>query len=430
MGRVSTWRCLLLAAAVAVLVSASARADVNAAANLVIPDDVLVASVAQVGVVNLSYDAAVGTRVTFSERVGRRLETLGITTVQKPPVAVLLGATRWRCDRVVRRFEATAIGPDGARTHATYDVRTPSCANRFRLSVPRRVALGATARIRITDKWKTGATKPRLCITPPDAPRACRVLAFARAVDIAGRPLHATKRGAWRVELRGRGHRERATVAVGGARSVSPAPLTRLVATGDSMIQGIDSFLGDRLAGTATVRSDVEAGTGVSRDLDWLTRATAQTKKVRQRTTVILMGDAGYPMRTADGTTHECCDALWAAEYARRARVMMKTYIRHGRGHVLWLTMPTPRSLQLAVVTAFQNAAILRAAEGLKGARILRLDSIFTPTGFREYMRHRGQVVRVRQSDGFHLTATGASIAAAAVEKSLRGMPGWLGRHR
>jgi hypothetical protein len=98
---------------------------------------------------------------------------------------------------------------------------------------------------------------------------------------------------------------------------------------------------------------------------------------------------------------------------------MMKTYIRGGRGRVFWLTIPTPRDVEVANVVGIVNRAILRAAEGLAGARIVRLDSIFTPNGYREYMPYRGRWVRVRQSDGGHLTATGAAIAAEAVAKAM-----------
>ena len=414
---------MLGAATVAVLlVPATAR-------SAVVPpkvSDVLLASVTQVGVVNLSYLAPLGTQVEFRERVGDRLKVLGAATatVESPPSAFLLGAVRWRCDRLVRRFEATARAPDGSRGQDSYDVRTPSCANRLRLSVPRRVARGAAVRVRVKDAWKSGGMKPRLCIIPPRGRRSCRVLAFPRTVDVAGRHFRASRRGVWRVELRLSGHRVRAAVAVGGARYRPPAQLPKVLVTGDSLMQGIDSALGDRLAERAIVRSDLHAGTGVSRGIEWLTRAAIQAKKYRPRTTVISLGGVdAHAMQTLDGATRECCDALWAEEYTRRVRVMMKKYTRRGKARVFWLTVPTPRPPDAAAVVGVVNAAVLRAAEGLRGARVVRLDSIFTPDGYREYMPYRGQVVRVRNSDGGHLTATGASIAAEAVEKAMRKAP-------
>jgi len=424
--RVLTWRRCLLAVALTVALPANARAQ--SVLPTVLPKDILAASEAQLGVIGLAYGGGQqGTRVFFYERTAGKLKQVGVSTVNKPPVAALPAAVRWRCDRVVRHFEATAVAPDGTRSQGTTDIRTPSCANRLALSVPKRLALGATARIRVNDRWLNGGIRPRLCITAPGARRVCRVLAFQRTVDIAGRRFRATKRGLWRVELRLRGHRERAAVAVGGARYVSPAPRPRVLADGDSMMVGLDSFLADRLADTVTVRSDWQAGAGVGQDFGRLTRAAALTRKHKPRTTVMLVAEAGYAMQSPDGAKRQCCDALWAAEYTRRVRLIMKTYIQKGRGHVLWLTLPTPRHAELAKVTAVQTIALLRAAQGLAGARILRLDQILTPNGYRETMVYRGQTVRVRQSDGLHLTTTGASIAAEAVEKALRASPGWLG---
>jgi len=399
-----------------------APASASAQADLHFPSDVLVASVATVGVVNLSYIAPAGSQVAFNERVGNRLKTLGVSIAKgtDPPVAVLLQAVRWRCDRVVRRFEATATARDGTRTQDTYDVRTPSCADRLTLSVPRRAARGALVRIRAKDRWLNGGIKPRLCITPPHGAKSCRALAFPRAIELAGQAFRPRKRGEWRIDLSLNGHHVRAKLAVGGGHADSSKALPTVLATGDSQIQGIDSFLADRLADTASVRSKVYGGTGLSRAQEWLTRATLQVKSYRPRATVILVGDAGFAMPGADGATHECCDALWAAEYERRVRTMMKTYIRHGKGRVVWATSPTPKNAEVAAITSVINAAVLRAAEGRAGAKVVRLDALFTPSGFRETMPYRGQTVRVRQSDGVHLTTAGAAIAAEAIEKALR----------
>lgn len=377
------------------------------------------ADVSHIGNVDLGYYAPVGTQVEFNERVGARLKLLGVATVTKPPLTGLLNAAKWRCDRLVRRFEAIATAPDGTRSQEGYDVRTPSCRDRLSLTVPRRAARGALVRIRAKDRWTNGGIKPRLCITPPRRGKSCRALSFPRTVDLAGRSFRPRKRGVWRVDLSLNGHHFRAKVAVGGAHAGSTESLPTVLATGDSQIQGIDSFLADRLADKASVRSKVYQGTGVSRAQEWLTRATSQTKSYRPRATVILVGDAGFAMQTPDGATRECCDALWAAEYERRVRTMMKTYIRGGKGRVVWVTSPTPKNGEVAAITSIINAAVLRAAEGRARTKVVRLDSIFTPSGFRETMSYRGQNVRVRQSDGVHLTTAGAAIAAEAIDKAL-----------
>jgi len=408
---------LLLAATIAVLLLPATAQAAEA------PKDVLLASVTEVGVVNLAYATPLGSQVDFRERVGDRVKALGVATatVESPPTAFLLGAVRWRCDRLVRRFEAVAITPDGSRSGDIYDIRTPSCAKRLKLSVPRRVARGSLVRVRVHDRWTNGGIKPRLCITPPRGVRSCRVLEFPRAVDLAGRDFRPRKRGLWRVELKLEGHRVRAAVAVGGGHAESRSSLPTLLTTGDSGMQGIDSYLADRLAKTRNVRTELHHGTSISKSSEWQTRAVAQVKRYHQRTTVVSLGGVeGYPMQTPDGATRECCDELWAEEYSRRVRVMMKTYRRGGKARVLWLTSPTPRDPELAAQVTVVNGALLRAAEGQPGVKMVRLDAIFTPNGYREYMPYRGQNVRVRNTDGGHLTATGTAIAAEAIEKALR----------
>ena len=385
--------------------------------------DSLGADVSHTGNVDIGYSAPVGTQVEFNERVGARVKLLGISTVTKRPGTGLLNAVKWRCDRLVRRFEAIGTAPDGSRSQDAYDVRTPSCRDRLSLSVPRRAARGALVRIRAKDRWTNGGIRPRLCITPPHAKRSCGALNFPRTVDLAGRSFRPGKRGVWLVDLSLNGHHFRAKVAVGGAHAGSTQSLPTVLATGDSTMQGIDSFLADRLAQTMTVRSDRHHGTAVSKDFEWLTRAKSQTKKYRQRATVISLGGEGYPMQAADGATHECCDALWADEYVRRVRVVMKTYLRHGKGRVLWLATPTAKNPEIAAVTNVTNASLLRAAEGLKRVQIVRLDTLFTPNGYRETMPYRGKTVQVRASDGAHLNVTGTAIAAEAIEKILRTDP-------
>ena len=61
---------------------------------------------------------------------------------------------------------------------------------------------------------------------------------------------------------------------------VAPPAHLRLLATGDSMIQIIDSYLGARLP-HATVRSDAHISTGISKPfmLDWVALAKRQAAR-------------------------------------------------------------------------------------------------------------------------------------------------------
>jgi hypothetical protein len=379
------------------------------------------ADATRIGVIKLIFNRAEGAPVEFFEQTGDRIQRLGGSKAEPGAPTILDDATTWRCDRLVRRFFATAILPDGTRATGAHTVRTASCADRFRLSVPRRVAPGARADIRVADRWGIGGIRPQLCIAPPKARQSCRTLAFPAAVTVATRALRPSSRGLWTVELRIGEHRVRESFTVGagraGARSVP-----RVLTTGDSMMQGIDSFLADELGDSAKVRSDVRVGAAISRKTgEWEEIAASQVAAVRPQTTVISIGAAeGFPMTTPEGATVPCCDEPWVAEYSRRVRAMMTTYVRGGLARVFWLTVPLPRLAAREPASRAVNAAIVRAGAGQPGVTVLRMDLLFSPNGFQDAIRYRGRVVRVRDIDAIHLNVQGTAIAASVVAQAMR----------
>jgi len=416
MFRIRIWSVAAAVAAALVLLTAGASGQG-------VPSSQLGADVTEPGIVDLGYFGKPGSTVYFDERVGDAGKRLGSLSIGPNGYVVLSDAVAWRCERLERRFEATEVQPDGTRAGGSYDVRTGSCAQRFKLSAPPHAQRGTRARVRIVDRWNLGGVRTQLCITPPRGRAACRSLSFPRGVGVGSRRFRATKNGRWKIALRVGGHRVRAAVVVGpGGVAVKPAPI--VLATGDSTIQGVDSFLADRLAETARVRSDVHHGTGISRGTEWVTRATKQALRLKPKTTVISIGAGeGQPMETPSGSRVECCGEPWLLEYRRRVALMMKSYVQQGRGKLLWLAVPTPRSALRAAITAQVNKAVLTAAEGRPGVKVLRLDGVFTPNGYREVIRYRGQDVRVRAADGVHLTAAGTAIAAEIIELTMR--KGW-----
>jgi lysophospholipase L1-like esterase len=382
----------------------------------------LASDVTHPGVIDLIYEGPVGAHVEFFEQIDGGLQRLGSGTVSPTGRGRLHQATTWRCDQRIRHFAATAVAPDGSVTHGTSAVRTRPCKERFELSAPRRAAVGAKPRIRVTDRWAIGNVKPKLCIDPPRAKRTCRMLAFRKAVTVASRRFRVTTTGRWRVQLRLGSVRIRRSVAVGHGVSAGPPPPPTLLATGDSTMQGIDTFLADRLASRATVRSEVLPGSNISQiEALWRKRAASQALRLRPRTTVISVGaNDGFGMRTPAGQPAPCCGVAWIAEYARRVRTMMKSYIRGGRGRILWLTLPLPRDPRRSAISTSVNQAIQLAATGLENAVVVRLEDVFTPRGYTDVIRWRGQYVRVREPDGIHLNLEGTSIAAEIVELALR----------
>jgi hypothetical protein len=418
----------VLAGAFGTAAHAAAPAPATAAAACARPpaDNHLAAVAIETGVISLYFYKAQGARVYFFECVDGRPERLGSGRIAPDPATdpatKLMDATTWSCDRLVRRFAAVATLPDGSLALGAYSVRTRSCAQRFELRVPRRVAPGRVARVRVVDRWGIGDIRPRLCVTPPHGEVACGTLALPRAVAVATRRFRATSRGRWSVELSVRGHRTRALVRAGSGKLARAVPPPTVLATGDSTMQGIDSFLSDELGDGATVRSDVLPGSMISRDHFWTRHARSQTRRLRQRVTVISVGAAsdGFPLTAPDGTVAACCDEPWVLAYSSRVREMMRTYLREGRGRVFWLTPPLPRWHPRAVIAAAIDDAVMRAAAGLPGVTVGRIDRFFSPNGYSETMRYRGREVRVREPDGVHLNITGTAIAASILAPAIR----------
>jgi hypothetical protein len=378
------------------------------------------ADATRIGVIKLIFNRAEGSPVEFFEQIGDRIRRLGESRAEPGAATALDDATTWSCERLVRRFFATAILPDGTKATGAHTVRTASCADRFRLRVPRRVAPGALAELRVADRWGIGGIRPQLCITPPKARARCRTLAFPAAVAVATRRLRATTRGLWTVELRIREHRIRASFAV-GAGVAAGGSLPRVLTTGDSMMQGIDSFLADELGDSATVRSDVRVGAAISRKPgEWEAIAASQVATLRPRITVMSIGAAeGFAMTTPAGATVACCDESWVLEYSRRVRAMMATYARGGRGRVFWLTVPLPRLAARLPASRAVNDAIVRAGAGQPGVTVLRMDLLFSPDGYQDTIRYRGRRVRVREVDAIHLNVPGTAIAAQVVADAI-----------
>ncbi|MDX6678589.1 MAG: uncharacterized protein QOE31_2641, partial [Solirubrobacteraceae bacterium] len=341
----------------------------------------IMATAAQpIGQITVAFGEAKGATVAFYERVGDHLTRLGSARTAVGGNPMLESATTWSCGRLTRRLMGFATLPSGLRATGVSSVRTPSCANRFLIRAPRSVAPGSGPLLRIVDRWGIGGVAPTLCVTAPGRREACRELRFRRAVTVLSRRLPAAGRGTWRVDLRIRGKHTRAQIRVGTNAAVNK-PLPTLLATGDSMMIGLDSFLGDELADLVSLTSDVRAGTGISKSgLDWLRLAATQATRYRPRDTVILLGAAeGFPMTTPAGASVACCEQPWVEEYRRRLGKVMASYLRGGRGRVYWPTIPLPRQAERRLIVAAVNGAIRTATAGVPGVMLVALDRLFTP---------------------------------------------------
>jgi hypothetical protein len=383
-------RAAALAAALPIVFPAAASAQLS-----------LSASRHETGYITLRLHAEPGITVALQEEGGAQ-RSLTPTTAD----TTLKRFATWRCDQRTRTFVARQAG--SADAHAV--VHTPSCAHRLVLVAPRRARAGALLRLRLRDRWHLGDLAASVCTEAPGARPRCRTRKPGPLRYRALRPgVHwLTVTTPWQ--------RSRRTL-----RAANPGARLTVLATGDSMIQIIDSYLKQRIGSARTrVRSDARVATGISKPslLDWQVHAREQARHVRPDVTVMFIGaNDGFPIAGAD-----CCGPSWIARYAARARRMMRAYARGGRGRVYWLLLPAPRGGFFREIFPAVNAALRRAVRGLDDdVRLIDLARVFTPGGrYRDSMTIGGKTVRVRQRDGIHLNTRGASLAATLVIRALR----------
>ncbi len=381
----------------------------GASATAAAPPLRLLASTRETGWISLRVpDAGNATSITLAEN--------GTTIARVVPAngqAVVRHAAAWRCDRYSRTFTATAAYPDGSTQAAPATIRTPSCRGRLTLGARRR---GGHIAVTLADRWKTGDVHGHVCARPPGRRAACRTLTIAAGHASARRTYRARTTGAWTFALDTTwGQHAHAAVYVRPRRAL------RLLATGDSMIELVDSFLKDGLSSHGIhVRSDARESTGVSKPflLNWPKHARAQARGIRPDVTVMFLGaNDGFPIGSVN-----CCDKAWVDAYAKRVESMMNAYSRAGHGLVYWLTLPAPRPAQWKPIYPAVNRAIKQAAANVDGAvRVLDIAKTFTPHyRFRSSIKWHGHVQTVRNADGIHLNAAGATIAEQLIARALR----------
>jgi hypothetical protein len=229
--------------------------------------------------------------------------------------------------------------------------------------------------------------------------------------------------GRWQVELRAAGPLPVAPDVTRTIQVVGGRP--RLLATGDSEIQGIDDMLAAGLPGLA-VTGEAHISTGISKPFmfDWVARAGAQARTLHPDATVVYIGaNDGFGLPTPSGRTVNCCGPDWVRAFARRAESMMTSYTRGGAGRVYWFTLPAPRDQTAAPVFRAINRAyaVAAAAEPPGSVRLIDLGAVFTPGGrYRDSMFYAGREQTVREPDGYHLSLAGDRIATAILTADMR----------
>jgi hypothetical protein len=324
--------------------------------------------------------------------------------------------------RTARIALATAIVTSVATASAVGALTSRNAAHRLRLTAPGHAAVGTTAHLRVSDTWRQGDVRFTLCTDPPAVAPACRGLALRAGQRTVSVPVPVDSPGRWLVSLRTVAG-EHVSQSIDAAH---PGGALRLLATGDSEIQYIDTDLAAGLAShRVRVTSDARVGTGISKiaQLDWVRHAAVQSATVRPDITVMFIGaNDGFALRSPHGAWVNCCSAAWIGLLAQRVGRMMGEYLRNGRGRVYWFTLPIARDATHAMLFRAVNRAYIAAAARYRdGVHLVRADLLFTPGGrFTQSIPYHGHEVSVRAPDGIHLDPAGAQIAAATVIADLR----------
>jgi len=374
------------------------------------------------GFIDVAMLAPRDSEVTFYEEVGGARQEIGkgsavSRTAEDEIGLAAIPALPWRCDRTVRRFIGVADTPDGKLIEAFNDARTPDCRDRISLSAPTRVEPGARVPITLKDRWQTGDLTARLCVSRTGEERRCSRVTFKPGEKTLSLTRNAGKRVALiDLDLIVAGTHRHKKIGVGRAAPAAPRPVA--LVTGDSMMQGIDTILGEKLKSKYRVIGQTRPGTGVSKRLDkpWTTFAREQVTKHKPAVTIVLLGgNDGYPMNNAAGQEVKCCGEPWRLEYLERLKQMATAYARDGRGTVVWSLLPPPRRSDLAEQMAAVNDAIRRMAAALPTVQLVQLDRLFGPS-YKDEINGR----KVRDPDGLHFSLTGQRMAAQAIIEALR----------
>ncbi|HYF27265.1 MAG TPA: GDSL-type esterase/lipase family protein [Baekduia sp.] len=374
------------------------------------------------GHIDLAMIAPVNSTVTFFEDVEGAPVELG-TGSARPPAAggpqgmASIPAIPWRCDRTVRRLRAQAKTTDGRTIEATNEARTPECRDRIRITAPTRVEPGARIPITLKDRWQLGDLPVRVCVARAKARRQCSSLRFAPGQKALSLSRNAGAGvGIVDIDLVVAGTHRHQKVGVG--RDVPAGSRPVMLVTGDSMIQGIDTILGQQLKKRFRVIGQTRPGTGVSKPLDtpWTTFARQQATNHKPAVTVVLLGgNDGFPMTNPAGEKVECCGEAWRVEYLSRLETMADAYGRGGRGTIVWSLLPPTRRTDLVEPMGAVNDAIRRLAAARPQIELVDLHKLFGPT-YRDDIG--GQ--RVRDPDGLHFSLAGQRMAAKAIIAAIR----------
>jgi hypothetical protein len=210
----------------------------------------------------------------------------------------------------------------------------------------------------------------------------------------------------------------------GYPRAITPAAPLDLLVTGDSLQESE----GPRLAAYANATRHVVAGctvpkysTGLVRDdfFDWPAYARQLAAERDPEAVSFMIGGNDGQNMSVGGRVIQAGSTEWAAEYQRRAELVMRAFATAHR-KVYWIGMPIARSDRLTGIYRVLNDAVRKAAAAV-GVRFVDVWAMYAPNGHYQdsFANEYGTVEKMRSSDGIHLSVAGAALLARRMLKIL-----------
>jgi len=336
----------------------------------------ITATLTDVGYVGVTIAGPSGAKVQLGEALPSGTKPIQIVRLGSQGARVPK-ALRWSCDERKRNLVATTL-PPAAPQDAKVSVMTPGCSQRLVATISKQALVGRTASISLHDRWGIGDLPLRICITPPGGTPACKQSSLRSDQSRQVVRFTAPRPGGWRVDVSTRfGDHTRATVWVS-----HPGGRIRLLATGDSEMLVLDSYLATDLASHGVDAYEVS-------------------------------GPHGRPIY--------CCGSAWSAGYAKLVAKMMRSYLRGNAGRVYWFLLPTPRPRDFQYLFDGVNSGIRQAAKQFPGrVALIDANAFFTPHNhYRNQMTDHGYGFTIHEPDGIHLTTISDIFAADLVVKQL-----------
>jgi lysophospholipase L1-like esterase len=379
----------------------------------------ITATLTDVGYVGVTIAGPSGAKVQLGEALPSGTKPIQIVRLGSQGARVPK-ALRWSCDERKRNLVATTL-PPAAPQDAKVSVMTPGCSQRLVATISKQALVGRTASISLHDRWGIGDLPLRICITPPGGTPACKQSSLRSDQSRQVVRFTAPRPGGWRVDVSTRfGDHTRATVWVS-----HPGGRIRLLATGDSEMLVLDSYLATDLASHGVdVTSDARSGTAltVTYAFNWETHARHEASAVRPDVTVMFIGaNDSYEVSGPHGRPIYCCGSAWSAGYAKLVAKMMRSYLRGNAGRVYWFLLPTPRPRDFQYLFDGVNSGIRQAAKQFPGrVALIDANAFFTPHNhYRNQMTDHGYGFTIHEPDGIHLTTISDIFAADLVVKQL-----------